>query len=235
MKRPGGKSWASGCVVSHKYKFVYIHVLKSGGTATKEFIRKSLCGENDKDCSHVDRKIVSSVSCKLAMRQYPDYFTFTFVRNPFLRMYSMYSMSDGFPVSPSLRGHVTERMPFENFVRMTPKERKQYTKMHQSHYYPQSDFILSKSNCPAFDFLGRVEHFDEDMRTILEYLNAREMLDYLDKNGVQPANTWGANKKKSIGGDLKSVYSSQEISRVATDYKNDFLLLGYDNNQVLTD
>lgn len=35
MRTPGGKSWASGCVVSPKYKFIYVHVLKSGGTATK--------------------------------------------------------------------------------------------------------------------------------------------------------------------------------------------------------
>lgn len=232
MKRPGGKSWASGCVISQKYKFVYIHVLKSGGTATKEFIRKSLCGEDDKDCAHVNHQIVNPIGCKLAMKRYPDYFTFTFVRNPFSRMYSMYSMADGFPVSPSLRGHVTERMSFENFVRMTPIERKKFTKMHKSHYLPQTDFIFSRNNCPAFDFLGRVEHFDEDMRTILEYLNATEMLEYLDKNGVRPANTWGANKKKTIGDDLKSVYSSQEITTVTTNYKNDFSLLGYENNQV---
>lgn len=35
MRTPGGNKWASGCVVSPKYKFIYIHVLKSGGTATK--------------------------------------------------------------------------------------------------------------------------------------------------------------------------------------------------------
>jgi hypothetical protein len=36
MQTIGDKGWGSGCVVSDEYKFVYIHVLKSGGTATKE-------------------------------------------------------------------------------------------------------------------------------------------------------------------------------------------------------
>ena len=49
MKTIGDKGWGSGCVISDEYKFVYIHVLKSGGTATKEFLRKALCGEDDKD------------------------------------------------------------------------------------------------------------------------------------------------------------------------------------------
>lgn len=234
MYKPGGKSWASGCVVSHKYKFIYIHVLKSGGTATKEFIRKSLCGEDDKDCKKVDREIVKPYNCKSALRENADYFTFSFVRNPFSRIYSMYSMMDGFPVSPSLRGHVTETLPFQRFVKLTPKERKKYTKMHASHYFSQSDFIFSRGGCPSFDFLGRVEHFDEDMRTILEHLNAKEMINYLDKKGgVQPANTWGSSKKKSTGGDLRKEYTSQEVvSAVATTYNQDFQLLGYNKDEV---
>lgn len=36
MNTIGDRGWGSGCAVSDKYKFVYIHVLKSGGTATKE-------------------------------------------------------------------------------------------------------------------------------------------------------------------------------------------------------
>ena len=236
MRKPGGKTWASGCAVSHKYKFIYIHVLKSGGTATKEFIRKSLCGEDDKQCDRVDRHIIQPSSCRIAMQHYPDYFTFTFVRNPFSRMFSLYSMADGFPTTPSMRGHVTDTLSFKDFVRMTPKERKKYTKMHPSHYYSQTDFILSKSNCPAFDFLGRVEHFNEDMRTILEHLDAKEMIEYLNKNGgVQPANTWGSNKKETLGGDLNSVYSPEEVSSVTRIYREDFDLLGYDQNEIPSD
>ena len=187
MKRPGGKNWASGCVISRKYKFIYIHVLKSGGSATKEFIRNSLCGEDDKDCLRVNYYVVGTLGCKRAISEHADYFTFSFVRNPFSRIFSMYSMMDGFPIHPDMKGKVTDSLPFKDFVSMNPRERKKYTKMHHSHYYNQTDFIFSKGSCPVFDFLGRVEHFDQDMRTILLHLNATEMLDYLDKKGgVQP-------------------------------------------------
>lgn len=42
MRTIGDRGWGSGCAVSDKYKFVYIHVLKSGGTATKEVRGKSV-------------------------------------------------------------------------------------------------------------------------------------------------------------------------------------------------
>ncbi|KAL3787219.1 hypothetical protein HJC23_012340 [Cyclotella cryptica] len=234
MIKPGGRTWASGCIVSDEYKFVYIHVLKSGGTATKEFLRKSLCGENDNDCTKVDPRVIRPFSCRHAVN-IDGYFVFSFVRNPFSRMYSMYSMMDGFPVNPDLRGRVTENISFQDFVMTEPKSRKKFTKMHPSHYYNQTDFLFSRNSCPSFDFLGRVEHFDDDMRTILEHLNATKMIAYLDKLGgvIHPANTWGANKKKSIGGDLRMEYRAQELRhRVATVYSKDFDLLGYDAHEV---
>lgn len=144
-------------------------------------------------------------------------------------------MMDGFPIDPSERGHVTDSLSFQKFVMMAPIERKKYSKLHSSHYKQQSDFIFSRNYCPVFDFLGRVEHFDEDMQTILDHLKAKEMIHYLLKSGgVQPANTWGSNKKKSLKGNLESEYGVDEVNKVATDYKTDFDLLGYDNSAVPT-
>ena len=87
MRTIGDRGWGSGCVVSDEYKFVYIHVLKSGGTATKEFLRTSLCGADDTDCKRVDPNILRPSGCRAAILNYTGYFTFSFVRNPFSRMY----------------------------------------------------------------------------------------------------------------------------------------------------
>jgi hypothetical protein len=87
----------------------------------------------------------------------------------------------------------------------------------------------------AKKFLGRVDHYDEDMKTILNHLQATKLLQYLDSIGgsVKPANTWGENKKQSIGGDLRQEYSSKEvIESVAYVYRKDFDLLGYDTHTV---
>lgn len=237
MTQGGGSRWDAGCAVSEKYKFVYVHVLKSGGSATKEFIRKSLCGEDDADCKRVDKHIVKPVGCSIAVTQYPDFFFFSFARNPFSRMYSMYSMMDGFPKASGKKGpgSVTDEFKFDQFV-LKPTERSKHTLMSPSHYIEQTKFLFSSDNCPVFDYLGRLEYYDDDMRTILNHLNATEMIQYMDSNGgrVEPVNTWGSSKKKSKGGDLISAYGSKEnvIQKVANDYRRDFELLGYSTRVV---
>jgi hypothetical protein len=141
-------------------------------------------------------------------------------------------MMDGFPPVNGLRGRLpTQDYTFSDFV-LRPNERGLHTSMWLDHTASQESFLFSdQEKCPMFDFLGRIEHFDEDMRRVLAYLNATKMLDYLESNGgrVSPANSWGADKKKSMVDGLREEYSSHEvIARVASDYKSDFQLLGYD-------
>ncbi len=234
--RRGGSDWASGCLISDKHKFAYIHILKSGGSATKEFLRRSLCGEDDFECK-ADPSVLRPIACTQIAKKHPDYFIFSFVRSPFSRMYSMYSMMDGFPRDRDREagGHVTDRVPFAKFVMTDPGKRSAFTFMSPAHYWAQTDFTFSIDSCPSFDFLGRVEHFDEDMRTILEHINAKEMIDYLDSIGgkVVPVNSWGSSKKKTVSGGLQAEYSSPEVrDRVVDTYKRDFDLLGYDRHTV---
>lgn len=86
----GDTGWASGCILSDEYRFVFIHVLKSGGTAVKKFIKDSLCGPDDPDCAYAPKDLVRAEGCVKSIRDHQDYFHFSFVRNPFSRMFSAY-------------------------------------------------------------------------------------------------------------------------------------------------
>mmetsp|Transcript_31284 Transcript_31284/g.75625 ORF Transcript_31284/g.75625 Transcript_31284/m.75625 type:complete len:352 (+) Transcript_31284:233-1288(+) len=231
----GDTGWASGCILSDKYKFVFIHVLKSGGTAVKKFLKDSLCGPADSECERVPETLIRAEGCIKSIRDHQDYFHFSFVRNPFSRMYSAYSMMDGFPPSNGVRGRLpTKDFSFSDFV-LKPNQRDLHTSMWPGHYDRQREFLFSEDGqCPVFDFLGRLEHLDEDMQRILNHLNATTMLDYLDSIGgkIIPANSWGADKKKSVGGGLRKEYAPPVIGRVASLYYEDFQLLGYDFNEI---
>ncbi|KAL3791553.1 hypothetical protein ACHAW5_000856 [Stephanodiscus triporus] len=257
----GDTGWASGCILSDEYKFVFIHVLKSGGkvdrflssvqirsllsfvvnairfipgTAVKKFIRDSLCGIDDDECEHVPTTLVRAEGCIKSIRDHQDYFHFSFVRNPFSRMYSAYSMMDGFPPKNGIRGRLpTKDLSFSNFV-LKPYQRGLHTSMWPGHYDRQETFLFSEDKCPVFDFLGRIEHFDEDIRRVLNHLNATKMIEYLESMGgkVTPANSWGSDKKKIVGGLRKEYSTPQIVSRVASEYMSDFQLLGYDSHDI---
>lgn len=92
LPRMKKENWASGCAISHKYKFIYKHVLKSGGTSIKVFLRGAFCGEDDEKCEHNDKNVITTISCSNNMRnKYPGYFIWSFVRDPFSREYSTVS------------------------------------------------------------------------------------------------------------------------------------------------
>jgi len=242
----GDTGWASGCLLSDEYKFVFIHVLKSGGTGVKKFIKDSLCGldaeiENidgsySQKCTNMPATLIRAEGCKKSIRDHQDYFHFSFVRNPFSRMYSAYSMMDGFPPKNGVKGRLsTKDFSFSEFV-VNPYERSIHTSMWPGHYDQQYPFLFSeKEMCPMFDFIGRLEHFDEDMRRILTHLNATKMQDYMNSlpgGSISSANSWGSRKKQSNGGLRKQYSTPQVIGRVASDYIHDFRLLGYDIENV---
>ena len=87
MIKPGVGKGAE-CYISMKYEFIFIHVLKSGGSSMKGFLRYGLCGGDDlSKCSNILRPI----NCRVAIRDYSSFFTFTIIRNPFDRAFSIYS------------------------------------------------------------------------------------------------------------------------------------------------
>ena len=233
-RRWDGKS----CAISHKYKFVYIHVLKSGGSTTKEFLRKSFCGVDDPHClSLEDTELIQPISCgevRSKRELQSDYFYWSFVRNPFSRAFSMYSMAKGaYPKN----ANVTTDYTFDNFI-LNPKERSKYTNLSPSHYDPQTGFLFNSHNCPLVDFIGRVENFDQDMNILLtKYIrNATEMMHLfydVQNSTVGLVNTWGRNEKKNHlqDGNLKYAYRSKNVHESVVDvYRADFELLGYDTS-----
>jgi Sulfotransferase family len=115
MAISGSAVSGSGCAISHTYKFVYIHVLKSGGMTVKTFLKRGLCG------MAASCEALKIVNCAKAIIDYPDYFSFSFVRNPFDRMYSAYSMAE------SMKGQSNFQWNFQDFVLMNKTLRRRFT------------------------------------------------------------------------------------------------------------
>lgn len=230
MMISGSAVAGSGCAISHKYKFVYIHVLKSGGMTIKGFLKNALCDSTAMPCEH-GRDKLEIINCNRAVSQHPDYFVWSFVRNPFARMYSGFAMADS--MRRKGRGH----LPFQNFVRH-PGLRSNWTLTARGHFAPQFKFLFDANQCPVFDFLGRLERFNEDMQVVLDQIKSPELQRYFDRHkehGIRDESTAFGQRKKMAdhNGVLQKAYHAADlVELVAEEYATDFNLLRYDNSTV---
>ena len=220
-------SGGRGCAISHRYKFIYIHVQKSGGMTVKTILKRGLCGGVTQTCDDLE-----IVDCNSAIYGFPQYFVFTFVRNPFSRIYSAYSMAD------TMRKRNARSLRFEEFANMTLKERQATSTLTKSHYGLQINFLMDSSNCPVFDFLGRLEYFQDDMQTILNQIRSPDLQTFFSTSGgkdlVDNCTNFGDRKKQSeLGGNLRNAYRLQStVDAIAKEFESDFALLGYDSTQI---
>ena len=262
MQISGSAKSGSGCAISHKYKFIFVHVLKSGGTAVKGFLQTGLCGNNNIPCQ-TDPNNLQIVDCAASIVRYPHYFVFSFVRNPYSRMYSAYAMAHAYRDNPknpkptfSFEAFALGRDP--NATKVTPslpknKFRNQLSYLHPSHYSPQTKYLFTSKKCPAVDYIGHLETMNEDLATVLERIGSPELWKYYEyrmSQKVQLKNdkstAFGDTKrKKDLGDNLQTAYnyhssadgqqpsSWTEIQKaVYEEYKQDFDMLGYDPNVV---
>merc|ERR1719356_1745507 len=71
-----GNARGSLCAISHKYRFIFVHVLKNGGSETRIFLKSALCeGHGDPEASIADSgcddQVIAVGSCSTLMSSYP--------------------------------------------------------------------------------------------------------------------------------------------------------------------
>ncbi|CAB9516171.1 expressed unknown protein [Seminavis robusta] len=302
MMLPGQAGSGSGCAISHKYQFIYIHVLKSGGMTLKTFLKQGLCQGSTKMPCALGQDHLQIVGCHSAVVQYPHYFVWSFVRNPFGRMYSIYAMALDY--RQRKKKDTTVMLPpfsFDEFVhakgashslknkkrrqhykrrrllggggggrfanrhgnkrefaeamwsKMAPSSssskctaRRSMTYMDAVHCQPQYYFLFNEQDCPVFDYLGHLETFATDLKTVVDMIDSPELTQHYQQWTLNSTaiNNSGLHKEKSTsfgskqkeaqhGGSLRLAYESasgegdlQQV--VAKEYAKDFELLGYD-------
>ena len=160
-------------MISHKHKCIFIHVPKVAGQSIESsFINDlNLTWENRKELLLMDNPDSKLGPPKLAhllaedyvkyhylsQELFDNYFKFTFVRNPFDRVYSFYKYL-GF----------SEFFSFDDFV--SKKFKNKFLKSNYWFIRPQYDFIYSNGN-PSVDYIGKFENLQSDFNYVATKLN----------------------------------------------------------------
>lgn len=195
----------------HRLRCIFIHVPKAAGTS----IAKVLFDDKS-------RHIPISRYYAFDQGAASSYFKFSFVRNPWARMYSAYQyLAKRINADPRHRDHrwatfyLAGTRDFSGFLRRMKADRSY--RMHirrYAHFRDQLDWIcFPGSDTPVLDFVGRYERISGDFSLLASRLNITMPLPHErvgDRHGY---------------GDC---YSPQEIAFVGDLYRRDIRYFGYE-------
>lgn len=206
-----------------KYKLLFIHIPKTGGTSIETFfniksgfreeLNKNLWDEGhyyDLHSPYIptkwDRNNISFVPQHWTLKfikehlkeDYNNYFKFSFVRNPYTKLLSE------FYYNPF---RLTNQMV--EFNKWLPTY---LTELNHCHKLPQSDYIDNSIN-----FVGRFENFQEDFSLMVLKLGLN-----IDSTLPKENVSYYSNKDSLI-----PLISKSNINLINTVYEKDFINFGY--------
>jgi len=212
-------------IISKKYKFIFIHIPKTGGCSVESALMSHL-GKEDliTDRMNYQHKKINAKFCniphhvtlrdfhELTHNRYKDYYKFAFVRNPYDRMVSMYSF-----YSQLKNGKVGES-EFEKFnIWLLGEENIINPKLNlkaqnQWKNKPQVEWVVNNNKIDV-DFIGRMETFDSDLLTI-----GRKIGMNIEKI---------PHKNKSKHSHYSNFFSAEAKRKTEKEYMDDFKKFNY--------
>ena len=160
-KRTGKKHWIPTNVFTDEPKFIFLHIPKTAGSSIQKWLHLSRFPtveypDNwDGNVLWNLHETANDYYQKLG-QSYSDYFKFTFVRNPWDRLYSIYRFLQTFP-NPS----TPVPKSFEDFVLAYDAH-----DLSPGHIGRQTDFILDANGNSMVDFVGRFENLYNDLQVV---------------------------------------------------------------------
>ena len=218
MPHPGSDRFA-GVIVSHAQRTLFVHVQKTGGITVEGLLLDQQPGaEKLKDLPGRKHARLGA-----ALRQHPevaDYWTFGFVRNPWARMWSWYSMIQQRRESADAGdAWVTQRISRNRFWAGVIREIPDFEAfvMHGPELFPRMrvpQVRYFRAPGKQADFIGRTETLDADLRSIASRLG-------IEPPAVVP------RENASRSGDYRTHFTPAMRDRVGELYVRDLEEFGY--------
>jgi chondroitin 4-sulfotransferase 11 len=203
-------------LVSESRKLVFIHIQKTGGSTVSRLLK-----ENIPDIRGVGARHQFAIQGMKELEGWDDYFKFAFVRNPWDRLVSWYSMliraqGSGNRSWNKLWRYAHENSStFEEFVHNCTGEVKVADGVYYSFAYNQLDYLTDQDGNLLVDFIGRLENFDNDIREVSERVGIK-----LEPESIP-------HKNRTLHRHYSSFYTPETEMVVRERYRKDIEYFGY--------
>lgn len=188
----------------YKSKTIFIHIPKTAGVS----LAKAIYG----DVTHEGHRSLYFNSIALNIKN-EVYFSFSFVRNPFDRLYSAYKFlkKGGLNHHDKLafQTHLSEFKDFEDFILKGLNKKLIYQ---ITHFIPQHEYLCDSKGNILVDFIGRFECLANDILLLSKRLKKDINLSHHNFNSKL---------------DYKEVYTDEMIYKVQQIYQKDIDIFKY--------
>ncbi len=200
--------------INYNLKSIFIHIAKCGGSTLSSL--KWNKGNGHKTYSNYARELGDSVQ---------NYFTWTFVRNPWSRSVS------AFEDCPELHQYIPD---FQSYIKILYKNKKLFHQkkfiydsdltipeipVSRIHFWPSHLCIRNQNGLIKCDFIGKLETLEHDLRKICKTLNVEfELPKIRNQRKEKPL------RKNTF---YKDLYNDSLINQVGEIYKEDVELFNY--------
>lgn len=213
-------------LISHKHKFLFVHIAKTGGTSVRAtlekyrwrdplFVPQFICSRLSHWTGHrIGSKLPRHAKVIAAYEMLPrEYFNslfkFAFVRNPWdLQVSSFHHIKRERP--HLLGGH----KDFESFLKYKLDPARPYQYHIDTSIELQSDYLIDLHGNVLVDMIGRYENLNEDFAQICERI------------GISTRKLQHKRKAKDRK-DYRKYYTDETAEIVSQYFKNDLNLFGY--------
>mgnify|MGYP006135587267 CR=1 FL=1 len=184
-------------------KAIFVHIPKTAGLSVVESVFGTHGGHRT---AVYYRKVFD--------KEFEQYFKFTFIRNPWDRLYSAYRFLEAGGVNKhdkqAFEMHLGNCQSFEDFV-MNWLDKKMIFKI--IHLFPQSYFLVGNKGELLVDYVGRFESLQDDFQHIVQKLSLEITLPHVNKT-----------KRKD---SYQLAYTKGMIEKVARIYQEDISRFSY--------
>jgi hypothetical protein len=188
-------------MISHKYRCIFIHIPRTGGTSVEAMI----AGGNWWDQERSTKHLLASQARRLYADYWDEYFKFSFVRDPVTRVVSCLKYANYFGLSAGRNGNIRFGGYRRRFGRTVVVE-------FDRRFFRRAE-VLQPQHCPGsvygnildekLDFIGRFENLADDVALIKSRLKiAGRDLPHLERSAEPP---WRPNEQALA--DIGAIYA----------------------------
>ncbi|WP_298758847.1 sulfotransferase family 2 domain-containing protein [uncultured Psychroserpens sp.] len=173
-------------MIDHKHKIIFIHIPKCAGTSVYKFFNPDVkfdfrtpnydihygwCPDRKIHMQHATSKQLVELDL-ISPEQWNTYFKFTFIRNPWDRVYSDYLwIRKTAKINDTFINYLNKSGSFSSILNDDTN-----FDYRGDHLRPQTDFFNDDQY--KMDFIGNFETFSVDMEKILKLIKADEVFDF---------------------------------------------------------